>query len=84
MASYSSSPSGNFNLSSIYDNMLPKMKSSEQKIRALLDTSSGEMNSQDLIMMQAKLQEWTLMSQLNSNLVKEIGDTLKSIVQKSA
>jgi type III secretion apparatus needle protein len=80
----SSLPSGDFNLSSIYDNMLPKMKSSEQKIRAILNSSSAEMNAQELIMMQAKLQEWTLMSQLNSNLVKEIGDTLKSIVQKSA
>lgn len=83
MAAFSSS-AGNFNLNSIYDNMLPKMKSSEQKIRALLNTTGSEMSTQDLLMVQAKLQEWTLMSQLNSNLVKEIGDTLKSIVQKAA
>ncbi|MES2772348.1 MAG: EscF/YscF/HrpA family type III secretion system needle major subunit [Pseudomonadota bacterium] len=83
MSNFSSAPD-NFTLESIYDNLLPKMKKSEGEIRSLLNTmGSTEMTSQDLILTQAKLQEWTLKGQLSSTLIKEISDTLKSIVQKA-
>jgi type III secretion protein F len=33
--------------------------------------------------MQQMMQEWTMLTQLQSTLVKDIGDALKGIIQKS-
>ncbi|WP_142848259.1 EscF/YscF/HrpA family type III secretion system needle major subunit [Telmatospirillum sp. J64-1] len=37
----------------------------------------------DLLRMQQMMQEWTMVTQLQSTMVKEIGDALKGIIQKS-
>lgn len=47
-------------------------------------TSTMDPNSTaDLIQMQRMMQEWTMLTQLQSTLVKDIGDALKGIIQKS-
>lgn len=38
----------------------------------------------DLLAMQQQVQQWTMTTQIQSTLVKEISDALKSIIQKSA
>ncbi len=38
----------------------------------------------DLLAMQQQIQQWTMTTQIQSTLVKEIADALKSIIQKSA
>lgn len=37
----------------------------------------------DMLVMQQALQQWTLMVQTQSTVVKELGDALKGIVQKA-
>jgi type III secretion protein F len=39
--------------------------------------------TQDLLVMQQQLQQWTLMTNTQSAVVKELGDLLKSIIQKT-
>jgi type III secretion protein F len=39
--------------------------------------------TQDLLVLQQQLQQWTLMTNTQSAIVKELGDLLKSIVQKT-
>lgn len=51
-----------------------------------LETFIGSMDPTDtssLIKLQQMQQEWTMLIQLQSTLIKDIGDALKGIVQKS-
>ncbi len=73
-----------FSLNTVYQQLLPRMKSSESDMSSLLRSLGPRPDSMDLIMVQAKMSEWTLAAQLNSGLIKELGDTLKGIVQKAA
>lgn len=51
----------------------------------LQDISSKEdPTTADMVKMQQEMQQWTLMIQTQSTMVKELGDTLKGIVQKAA
>ncbi|THF57254.1 EscF/YscF/HrpA family type III secretion system needle major subunit [Pseudothauera rhizosphaerae] len=57
----------------------------EDDLRTTLDTIAGKDNpdTTDLYEMQRSMQQWTLMVQAQSTMVKELGDTLKGIVQKA-
>ena len=37
-----------------------------------------------MLEVQQQLQQWTMMTQVQSTVVKELGDTLKGVVQKAA
>lgn len=50
-----------------------------ENFTATLDPTS----TADLLKMQQMMQEWTMMTQLQSTLVKDIGDALKGIIQKT-
>jgi len=41
-------------------------------------------STMDLVKMQHMVQQWTMLTQLNSTLIKELGDTLKGVIQKAA
>ncbi|HLO78027.1 MAG TPA: EscF/YscF/HrpA family type III secretion system needle major subunit [Magnetospirillum sp.] len=52
-----------------------------------LETFIGSMDPTDtssLIKLQQMQQEWTMLIQLQSTLIKDIGDALKGIVQKAS
>lgn len=38
----------------------------------------------DMLKLQQVMQQWTMMTQVQSTVVKELGDTLKGIIQKAA
>lgn len=42
----------------------------------------GNMNEQDLLNMQMDMQKWSLMVNLQSSIVKTMGDTMRGIIQK--
>lgn len=48
-------------------------------VTGITDTSS----TADLLKMQTQLQQWTMTTQIQSSLVKEVGDALKGIIQKA-
>jgi type III secretion protein F len=45
---------------------------------------NNDVSSKDLMIFQAELQKWNLMHQMQSTIVKDLGDTLKGIIQKAA
>ena len=82
----STSSGGNFTLGTIFSSLMPNMMRKEKALQAEVKAKGDdpEISAPDLIMLQSKLHEWTLLANLNSNIIKELGDTLKGIVQKAA
>ena len=82
----SNSSGDNFTLGTIFSSLMPNMMRKEQALRKDVMDKGGDpdISAPDLILLQSKLHEWTLLANLNSNIIKELGDTLKGIVQKAA
>lgn len=55
----------------------------ETDLRHQISQLDGNSSSADLLKMQASLQQWTMLIELQSTITKELGDALKSIIQKS-
>jgi type III secretion protein F len=72
-----------FSIQTIEKTILPRLRSSENQMVALLDSLGPSATAQELLEAQTKMQQWSLQSQLQSSMVKEIGDALKGIVQKA-
>lgn len=49
-----------------------------------LRAKGTDVSNVDLLDLQTKVQQWSLMSTLQSTLAKEVGDAMKGIVQKAA
>lgn len=58
------------------------LQTRQEELRSFTATMDSN-NTADLIKMQQMMQEWTMLTQLQSTLQKEIGDALKGIIQKS-
>ena len=58
----------------------------ETGLRSRLEGLQNESNVSTATMLevQQQLQQWTMMTQVQSTVVKELGDTLKGVVQKAA
>jgi type III secretion protein F len=53
----------------------------------LLDRIAGlgtNPTTQDLLAFQQQIQQWTMMTQIQSTLVKEVSDAMKGVIQKAA
>lgn len=54
----------------------------EQELQTQIAALGPNPTTADLLNMQQKLQQWTMTVQLQSTIVKDLGDTLKGIIQK--
>ena len=61
------------------NSMKSKATDLKQKIEALGDNPS----TQDLLMVQQDVGEWTILTQIQSTLVKEVADAMKGVIQKA-
>lgn len=59
------------------------MKSKEDQLKSTIAGLGDNPSTQDLLMVQQEVTQWTLMSQIQSTLVKEIGDAMKGVIQKA-
>ncbi|MFC4160068.1 EscF/YscF/HrpA family type III secretion system needle major subunit [Chitinimonas lacunae] len=59
-------------------------QSREADLKAQISALGENPSTADLLAMQQKLQSWTMMTQLQSTVVKELADALKGIIQKAA
>ncbi len=73
-----------FTLDAVYSSLMPRMKGTESSLNQLVNSMGPNHSTMDLLKLQGKMQEWTLAAQLNSALIKELGDAMKGIVQKAA
>lgn len=67
----------------IANKISPAMKNTETQMQQILEKLGPNASAADLLQAQSTMTQWTLKANLQSALVKEIGDALKGIVQKS-
>ena len=56
--------------------------SREASLKKTLSEMGESPSTGDLLKMQQEMQQWTMFTQIQSTLVKEVGDTIKGILQK--
>lgn len=69
------------------DTVMQAYMAREQDLRTsvqVLRAKGSDVSNVDLLDLQTKVQQWSLMSSLQSTLTKEVGDAMKGIVQKAA
>lgn len=75
------------NYSQINNTISQGVRSQENAIidqaTSLASSSDGNISPTDLLAMQQKMANWTLMVDLQSTMTKSLSDSLKSVVQKS-
>lgn len=73
------------NFSNINNAVLNAVRSKETALKSTIEgMSNGEPTTLDLLMMQQEVQQWTMMTQIQSTLVKEVADAMKGVIQKAA
>lgn len=73
------------NFNNINNAVLNAVRSKENALRSTIESmSTGEPTTIDLLMMQQEVQQWTMMTQIQSTLVKEVADAMKGVIQKAA
>ncbi|MGB3277458.1 MAG: EscF/YscF/HrpA family type III secretion system needle major subunit [Castellaniella sp.] len=88
MALNSLSDSAGLNYNAINNTIYSAIRTQEAKLRTTLSTletdAEGNISQADLLMLQQQTQQWTMMIELQSTLIKQISDSLKGIIQKSS
>lgn len=59
------------------------LQNKENDLRTLIGSLGPNPTSAELLAMQQQVQQWTLITQIQSTVVKEVADALKGIVQKT-
>ena len=59
------------------------LRSRESALQAQISAIGPNPSTMDLLVMQQQIQQWTMMTQIQSTLVKEISDALKGVIQKA-
>jgi len=74
---------GEFSLDDVSQKVGQVIRRNEGDLRSTLYSANKETSATDLLNMQLKLQSWSISVQMQSSIVKELGDALKGVVQKS-
>ncbi|HYC38084.1 MAG TPA: EscF/YscF/HrpA family type III secretion system needle major subunit [Usitatibacter sp.] len=56
----------------------------EQALLTQIGALGNSPTTAELLAMQQQIQQWTMLTQIQSTVVKEVGDALKGIIQKAA
>lgn len=67
----------------INDVVLTQVQSKENELRAYMAGLGPNPNTQDLLIMQQMVHQWTLVSDLHSTFVKQLSETHSKIMQKT-
>lgn len=59
------------------------VQSKESELRTLIASLGANPSTADLLALQQQVQQWTLTTQVQSTVIKEVADALKGIVQKA-
>jgi type III secretion protein F len=70
-----------FSFDNVTATMQPFIDKTETNLRTVLE--KGGDSTQDLLAMQQAVTKWTLTVQMQTTIVKEVGDAMKGIIQKS-
>ncbi len=79
-----SAPSNGMTFDFINDSVYQVVQQREVELRNQISALGPNPTSTDLLNLQQQIQQWTMMTQVQSTLVKEVSDALKGIIQKAA
>ncbi|WP_153099980.1 EscF/YscF/HrpA family type III secretion system needle major subunit [Paraburkholderia hayleyella] len=60
------------------------VENSETDLQTSINALGKTPTQESLLLLQQKMQTWSMLVSLQATVIKEIGDTLKGIIQKSA
>ncbi|MNT22643.1 Type III secretion needle MxiH like protein [compost metagenome] len=88
MAAFDTSGSSGLSFNYLNGTVLTAMQAQETKLKnsiAGLQTSAdGNVNPMDLLMVQQQVQQWTMMTDIQSTMAKQLADSMKGVIQKSS
>ena len=56
----------------------------EMELKDTISAMDEKSSTLDLIKLQQEIQQWTMFTQIQSTVVKEVADAMKGVIQKSA
>ena len=56
----------------------------ESELRDMIAGLKENASTLDLLKLQQQMQQWTMFTQIQSTVVKEVGDAMKGVIQKAA
>lgn len=59
------------------------VQSRETDLKAQISKLGANPSTTDLLNLQQQIQQWTMVTQIQSTLVKEISDAMKGVIQKA-
>ncbi|NBS63044.1 MAG: hypothetical protein EBT33_01685 [Betaproteobacteria bacterium] len=79
-------PGNGLSLDYVSQTMLTAVSNAETTLRATIQAQAASQTQtpSDLLVLQKQIQEWAMITQLQSTVVKELADAAKSVIQKSA
>lgn len=79
-------PGNGLSLDYVSQTMLTAVSNAEQTLRSTIQAQAASQTQtpSDLLVLQKQIQEWAMITQLQSTVVKELADAAKSVIQKSA
>lgn len=79
-------PGNGLSVDYVSQTMMTAVQSAEQTLRNTIQqqAASQTQTPSDLLILQKQIQEWAMITQLQSTVVKELADAAKSVIQKSA
>ena len=73
-----------FNMDFLNDTVMKSIERQEQDLKTNIQKSGDNPTTADLLVLQQGLQKWSMTVQIQSTLVKELGDAMKGIIQKAS
>ncbi len=67
----------------VNNTLLTALDNREQRLRVAIDDSGRDPSTAKLLALQQEIQMWTMLTTLQSTVIKEIADASKSVIQKS-
>ena len=77
------STSGAINFDAVNNTMLVALNSREVQLRTAIEKAGSDPSTVVLLELQQQVQQWTMLTQIQSTLVKEISDAMKGVIQKA-
>lgn len=76
--------SGGISFETINSTLAQVSSRREADLKNTISNLGDNPTTADLLMMQQQVQQWTMLTQIQSTVVKEVSDAMKGVIQKAA
>ena len=77
------SSNGSLSLDYINNIGMSALSNKEQALRTTFGDSTQELSTVKMLELQSQVQQWSLITSIQSTLAKEVSDAMKGVIQKS-